>query len=322
MHAPIARTALLLLAITLTFSIASHTAEAEGFLPGQRTLLDAHNCYPYGGLWADRIQRALSTGVPLAIENDLAWYSDPKTGEGRAVVAHGGTLNGKEPTLREYFFDQVRPIVEKALKEGNSDLRASEGNWPLVTLNINDLRAGEDRLFSSLWDLLGEYEGWLCTAVKSADPDVVAPLAVKPVLVLTASGKKEMEFFYDKVPAGGKLRLFGSGESGKATNYRRWRNYAWKSVEPTGQRNAGEWKPEKAAKLQALVDDAHANGYWIRFYTLNGHGALANQGWSPEYNFGSLEAAQARWKAAIEAGVDFIASDQYEDLAKVIHASR
>src|SRR5215510_11967680 len=53
------------------------------FEPGARVLLDAHNCYPYNGRWADRITRALSTGIPLAIEQDLVWFRDPVTGEGR-----------------------------------------------------------------------------------------------------------------------------------------------------------------------------------------------------------------------------------------------
>ena len=44
------------------------------FLNHGRPMLDAHNCYPYDGRWADRIDRALSTGFPISIEQDLAWY--------------------------------------------------------------------------------------------------------------------------------------------------------------------------------------------------------------------------------------------------------
>jgi hypothetical protein len=81
-------------------------AHAE-FLPGTRVLLDAHNCYPYNGRWADRIDRALSTGVPLAIEQDLVWFRDPVTGRGRSLVAHDERnkpnlgLDGSEPTMRD-----------------------------------------------------------------------------------------------------------------------------------------------------------------------------------------------------------------------------
>jgi hypothetical protein len=56
-------------------------------------------------------------------------------------------------------------------------------------------------------------------------------------------------------------------------------------------------------------------GLWIRFYTLNGHAGDNGMGWSEGYNFGSIEAARIRWRAAMDAGVDFIATDQYETFA-------
>src|SRR5579859_8181291 len=80
--------------------------------PGSRTLMDAHNCYPYFEWWSDRIDRALSAGTPLAIEQDLGWYTDAKTGKGRSVVTHGDPITGEEPPMEEYFFARVRPIVE------------------------------------------------------------------------------------------------------------------------------------------------------------------------------------------------------------------
>ncbi len=93
--------------------------------------MDAHNCYPYFEWWGNRIDRALSTGVPLAIEQDLGWYTDPKTGRSWSVVTHGAPLTGEEPTMDQYFFARVRPIVEQALKKGN------HGDWPLITLNLD-----------------------------------------------------------------------------------------------------------------------------------------------------------------------------------------
>ena len=71
--------------------------------------MDAHNCYPYFEWWGDRIDRALSAGTPLAIEQDLAWHTDPKTGRSWSVVTHGEPTYGNEPTMEEYFFDRVRP---------------------------------------------------------------------------------------------------------------------------------------------------------------------------------------------------------------------
>ena len=64
---------------------------------------------------------------------------------------------------------------------------------------------------------------------------------------------------------------------------------------------------------------AHDAGLWIRFYTLNGHSTEHGErmGWTPGYNFTSLDAARIRWRAAIAAGVDFVATDQYEDYAQI-----
>lgn len=288
--------------------------QAPGFLPGQRVLLDAHNCYPYEGRWAERVDRALSAGAPLAIENDLIWDAT-NPGAPRIVVSHGGKAKGGEPTLREYFFEKVRPVVEKALKEGDN------GQWPLVTLNINDLRTEDATFFPALWKLVGEFEPWLCTAPKTDDIAQVAPLKIGPVLILTSDGTHQMKTFCEDVPVGGRLRMFGLGKPDRnADNFRRWVNYAWREVEPEGQTKAGDWTAEDAARLKSLVDNAHKRGYWIRFYTLNGHGPadVALRGWTPSYNFGSLEAAAIRWKAAKAAGVDFIASDLYEECAKVL----
>jgi hypothetical protein len=56
-------------------------------------------------------------------------------------------------------------------------------------------------------------------------------------------------------------------------------------------------------------------GFWVRFYALDGFAPSDDQGWGQGYNFGSREAVIPRWKAAIAAGVNFIATNQYEGLA-------
>jgi glycerophosphoryl diester phosphodiesterase len=91
-------------------------------------------------------------------------------------------------------------------------------------------------------------------------------------------------------------------------------------VEPEGQRAAGPWTPGDEARLRAVVGDGHARGLWVRFYTLNGVEG-DRDGWTPGYNFGSVEAAQVRWRAAIAAGVDFIATDQYDAFAETRRAA-
>jgi hypothetical protein len=74
--------------------------------------------------------------------------------------------------------------------------------------------------------------------------------------------------------------------------------------------------------LRELVSYAHKEGLWIRFYTLDGatSAELSCRGWFHSYNFGSPEAVQTRWQAAIDAGVDYLATDQYEDFAAFLRS--
>jgi hypothetical protein len=296
--------------------------------PGSRTVMDAHNCYPYFEWWEDRIDRALSAGTPLAIEQDLAWHTDPQTGRSWSVVTHGDPTYGNEPTMEKYFFERVRPIVEKALKEGN------HGNWPIITLNL-DFKDDKPEHLAAVLQLLRKYQPWLSTAVKGADAETQQPLEVKPILVLTGEADAQQTVFYDQLQTGDRVLLFGSihtedkdpaaapevMDPTKATNYRRWWNNPWKVVEAGGQPNAGEWTTAKMNRLRALVERAHENGLWIRFYTLDGatKAQLSCNGWFHDYDFGSLTAARIRWRAAMAAHVDYVASDQYELLGKEIH---
>ena len=301
-----------------------------------KPVVDAHNCYPYEGQWANRIDRAISAGFPVSIEQDMAWYVDPATGKGRAVVSHTADTKGGEPTLRAYFFDKVRPIVEAALKEND------RSKWPVIILHF-DFKDVRPELLHAVWDVLGGYDTWITTAPKTADPSRLEPLDIKPILVVTEESDEQAKVFYDDLPVGARLRLFGSAHATKIpgstsaershnaatmtpaqlltekpTNYRRWWNNSWSVVEEGGQRKAGAWTPAADIRLRSLVDYAHRQGFWIRFYTLDGFGQAEDQGWDRNYNFGSLEAVMPRWQAAWDAGVDFIATDQYEDLAKLV----
>src|ERR1022692_2505359 len=332
------------------------------FLNHNRPVLDAHNCYPYKGDFKDRIDRALEAGFPVGIEQDLGWAIDPATGKGRPVVTHTGKTTGAEPALRDYFFERVRPIVEQALADND------RARWPLIVLHF-DFKSVQPELLHAVWDLLGEYQGWITSAAKTADPRQLAPFEPKPLLVLTEDADAQEVVFFKQVPVGARLRLFGSAhtkaipadpkeehdrqlatlppeqllpapptnyrrwwnnswyaveEGGQhttscSTNYRRWWNKSWYAVEEGGQHKAGDWTARDDRRLRALVDYAHKLGYWIRFYTLDGFGDGEDKGWGNAYNFGSRVAVTVRWKAAIAAGVNLIASDQYEDLAKVMH---
>ena len=325
-------------ALTLFVTVLAPALRTQGRVspPLGRVVLHAHNCFPEEGLWTDRLDRAMGTGVqPIAIEQDLGWFVDPATHGGRTVLSHGGTLTGREPTLEDYFFARVRPVIERAIAANRRD------TWPVVFLHFN-IRNNETAHLQNIWELLGRYEAWLTTAERGEDERTVMPLKLGPLMVLTESGQEEV--FYNRVPVGGRLRVFATTPAGRApasasadrdaqaaaavetppevliparaTNYRRWVNFPWAVVEQGGQGKAADWTPRDAARLKAIVDRAHAMNLGIRFYTLNGHAPADGLGWSAGYNFGSLDAVRARWRAAIDAGVDLLATDQYELLAE------
>jgi hypothetical protein len=321
--------------VALIAGMGSAQAPATGLTPGTRVLLDAHNAYPDQEAHTDRLRRALSAGTPVAIEQDLVWYHDPRTGVARSVVSHGPPISGREPSLDEHFFKAIRPIMEQALQENHREA------WPVVTLNL-DFKTNEPEHHAAVWALLGRYESWLTTA-RRLNGNEVAALEPGPLLVLTGEADEQERSFHDGVPVGGRLRLFGAVHSrlaqagtpaeaqvrrgeelpqvspGPRTNYRRWWNHPWAVVELGGQNRAGDWTVAEERRLRDLVTTAHAAGLWIRFYTLNGHDPSdASGGWTPGYNFGSLPAAELRWEAAIRAGVDFVAVDQYEAFARVL----
>lgn len=319
------------LLLTGALAVAEATG-GGGYLPGARSLLDAHNAYPERGQWRTRLDQALATGTPLAIEQDLHWSTGADGGPA-SVVAHDDDALDGAPTLRAHFFARVRPLLEQALRENRRE------TWPLVVLNL-DFKDNQPEHLDAVWALLSEYDTWLTTAPRTATPSVVEPLKVGPLLVLSGSDSAQRRRFHDDVPVGSALRVFGAmvpaPVAGKtkalrarramqmsptrhiprrADNFARWVNFPWNVVEAGGPQYAKRWTAGDSARLESLVRRAHAEGYWIRFYTLDGFAPAEDRGWTASYNFGSLEAAQQRWRAATRAGVDFIATDQYAAFA-------
>jgi hypothetical protein len=320
------------------------------FAPGARTLVLAHNAYPQAGQYTDRLDRAVAAGTPLAIEIDLTWGPNPKTGKNFSLVGdfperRFSEITGDEPILEQQFFAAVRPIVEKALK--SNDKR----NWPLIRLYL-DIKNDPPEHLEYLIGILHKYQGWLTTAVKTDDPTRLLPLDLKPMLVMLQDKDNDIkeEYFYNRVPVGGKIIAFGTAKfnlppgtgltgrqidqarnsmkpeelvTERATNYRRWWGNTWDAIEPGKKSEAGEWTPEKQARLEAFVNYAHKMGYLISLWNEDGTDAdtAKKMGWSAKYNFGSLEAAEARWKAMIRAKVDFIATDQPQEVAKLLEES-
>jgi hypothetical protein len=318
---------LFLLLVPIALLQAQSTGQ-PGFAPGIRVTPDAHNCYPYDGRWSNRIDRALAGGFPVAIEQDLQWYT-PKSGQPRSVVAHQPPLTGNEPGMEQYFFDRVRPAVEAAL--ANPD----HSQWPIITLNL-DIKTEQPEHLRAILEQLRTHEAWLTTAPKTAN-DAPAALAFGPILVLNGPSAIQQQVFYDELPIGSRLLTFGAVrtnmteitappavvEPDSATNYRRWWNNPWSVIEAAGQPKTGLWNEAANERLKQFVAVAHRHGLWIRFYTLDGAtpAEQAQNGWSPNYNFPSAAAARIRWQAAIQAGVDYLASDEYELVSQLVHAA-
>jgi hypothetical protein len=324
------------IAVTLIANLPSQTAQTIRQAVVAAPMVDAHNCYPEDGHWADRLSRALGTARrPIGIEQDLVWKPDGRGG-GTSVVGHDAKLAGGEPTLEDYFFKAVAPTMDAALASGRRN------TWPLVVLHF-DFKTNEPEHHRFVLALLHRYDRWLTSSVRSRD-DTPQPLKVGPLMVLTEAGENQQRDFYDALPMGSAMVIFGTVPNVSltdsrdrevqadaaidappsvllptgATNYRRWANFSWAVVERGGQRRAGEWTAEDRARLDAIVSRAHALGLWLRFYTLDGFAPAESRGWSDSYNFGSIGAAEERWRAAIAAGVDFIATDQYEELAEIL----
>ena len=316
-------------------------AATPPFTPGTRTLVLAHNAYPDDGKYADRLDRALAAGLPIAFEEDFVWVN------GKSLLIHNEKqAKDDSPTIDSYFFRQVAPMMEKALKEGN------KGNWPLIYLYL-DIKNDPIEHLKVIDQMLDKYDGWLTKAVKNADIRKMSPLEVKPMMVLLEDKQKDIkqEFFYDRVPVGGKIRAFGGPEkfddnpnklprdkraermagllkidpatlvSKRADNYHRWFGTDWNFIELCGPAHK-DWSPEAEARLRKFVELGHSMGYMVGVYGINGWTESENQGWTAEYNFGSRAAADVRLKAALKAKVDFISTDQYEETAKVVRASR
>lgn len=319
-------------ALVLAAIAAAQTPPTPALFKG-RSLLDAHNAYPEEGQWKDRLDRALATGLmPLVIEQDVAY--DALRG---AVVSHDTTLDGAEPTLEAHFFTRAAPIIERAIAAGRKD------QWPLLVLHL-DFKNNERILHRAVWDLLIKHRAWLTTAAADPDTKPVSPMSAGPLLVLTENGADQERDFSEWAAAAGANLLFGTipGPAVRqsddpqerarllhaagppqlvpsaATSYRRWVNFPWMVIEAGGPTAARDWTTDDEQRLQSVVNYAHSQGLLIRFYTLNGHTRKESRGWTESYNFGSLDAARVRWRAAIRSHVDLIATDQYEELASIL----
>jgi len=311
------------------------------YAPATRTQILSHNAFPDHGKFGDRLDRTLAAGLPVAIEEDLAWV------DGKSLLIHGAkALGSEDPKFESYVIPKIKPIMEKALKEGN------KGNWPLITLYL-DIKNDPPEHLEVINKLLDKYDAWLTKAEKTADITKQSPLELKPMMIFVEDKPDDIKqkFFYDNLPVGGKIRVFGSPVkfdenpqklprerkeeavammasrdpeqlvSQRADNYHRWFGVNWAFIEKGGQTKAGTWTKESESKMKKFVDYGHRLGYFVSIYCLNGYTADENQGWDAGYNFGSKDKVMPRWQAVARAHPDFIATDQVEEVAKVVKST-
>ena len=120
------RISLICTSVVLLLSSAVLAQKNGNFVPGTKTLVLSHNAYPDHGKYSDRLDRAITAGLPFATEQDLAWV------DGKSLEIHGAKNVGtNDPTLDGYFFPKVKSIMEEALRKGNKE------EWPLVILYLD-----------------------------------------------------------------------------------------------------------------------------------------------------------------------------------------
>ena len=279
-------------------------AAADGDFPRQ-WFLNAHNCYPAKAQGKDRLERARRAGLS-AIEVDLAW-SEPR---GRAVVSHEVKQQGNEPTLEEFFF---LPLL--------AHLRQMPRMEPGILLLL-DFKSAHVSLVREVHALLSRYRELLTNPGRRSDPPATTPLRYGPLTVLLTGDNSALAQFEALTTDQEVYLAIGNREPPErkyrnqiadyfaqpATAFFRVFNFEWVHIEKDPNPQAGAFTRAERARLQALVKMAHQKGYWLRAWTLN----ATSLAWGPSKNFGSRPALLERWRAAQAAGVESIATDEYE----------
>lgn len=274
--------------------------------------LSAHNCYAENRTDNPRLDEALAIGIDN-IEIDLGWDEAAK----RLIIGHDAT---PRPGV-------AYPQIETSL------IPALEAQWKTPrpdaapTVLTIDWKTGKPEAVRQFKDLLDAHPDWFSSAPKSAD----SPLTARRLTVCFSGSEAAKDAYDAMIPAGGTYRAFrdrviGAGARYEddvatyipepSTAYLRFLAFHWGAVERGGPAAAGDWTPAEAERISALATLAHRRGFRVRLYSLNGHtGAIGGS-----YRFADDEAARIRWTAAAEAGIDWVAGDEYREMADTLWA--
>ncbi|SIO66014.1 hypothetical protein SAMN05444166_7925 [Singulisphaera sp. GP187] len=293
-------------AIVLALLVAAPvSAESPKPLP-----VSAHNCYPANSTRNEPVVEALALGIDN-IEIDLGWDQAQK----KLIVGHDATPQPglTYPSLEAYLV----PAFE-------AHWRQPRGDQAPTVLTI-DWKTDNPDAILQFQAFLEAHPDWFSTAPKAAD----SPLTVRRLTVCFTGSDRAKEQYDSLIPAGGTYRafrdkVFGGGQFQKdvaayapapATAYHRFLTFHWGNVEAGGPPLAGAWTDEDRDRLSSLMTQVHRQGFRARFYCLNGHRGPALL--SP-YRFRDDEAARIRWQAAAQAGVDWVATDEYAEISRAL----
>jgi hypothetical protein len=286
------------------FGLAPSHADPPKPLP-----ISAHNCYPADSTRRDQLVEALGLGIDN-IEIDLGWDEAKK----RLIVGHDATP--RAGVAYPEFEDYLVPALEAHWKSPRPD-----GAPTVLTVDWKTSHPDAVRRFQAFLDA---HPDWLSSAPKAPDGKLTSRR-----LTVCLTGSDNAKDLYDSlIPAGGTYRafrdrVFGGGDyrddvkgyaPAPASAYHRFLTLHWGNVERGGPPGAGDWTAAEAARLKALLDHAHAQGYRVRFYCLDGRHRLD----SLPYRFASEDAARIRWRAAADAGADWVATDDYAEIVRAL----
>ena len=119
MRRPIVRTAIVTAVLVGALAAPFGGQSNAPTILGGRALVHAHNCYPEGGQWSDRITRALALPqTPIVIEQDT---------EAGGYVVYCPTLKGcvSQGETEEEALDNIKDAIKTYL-ESTEDLKRSK----------------------------------------------------------------------------------------------------------------------------------------------------------------------------------------------------
>lgn len=306
---------LLLLATAIGPSPAKPGEQAPKPLP-----LSAHNCYPADRGDNPRLVEALRLGIDN-IEIDVGWNPQSR----RLIVGHDAS---PKPNLAYPDFEKMLiPAFESRWSDPRPD-----GAPSLLTI---DWKTDHPDAVAAFKGFLDAHPDWFSSAEKprAGERQDSRPLTTRKVTVCLTGTDAAKDAYDALIPPGGVYRAFrdrvvGAGSPfrddvtelvpGPATSYHRFLTYHWGAIERGAPFSAGEWTPEEADRLARLVDKAHKEGYRLRVYCLNGKTGVVLGG----YRFRTVAEAETRWWAAAKAGVDWVATDEYEEAVAFLTRQR